>query len=134
AADFLAAVRFEGDGVSLDTCAALLPLLEELLRLVDAPRAAAAALSSALYLSRAFAPLVRDTLGLVGGGGIGGGGGGALGVDVAWEERRERCRRCHEGFARVQRVMSRAIYRDSRVQALAGEVERELNRYLWPER
>lgn len=110
-ADFLCAVELRGNGLCLDSCVKLLPLLDDMLSAAAGDRTGAgsppsaspgthvahAALRSLCSLCEAFGDLIRVTRGAVSGGqGI------APGLDLSREERLSKCNACWSVLARVR--------------------------------
>jgi hypothetical protein len=90
-ADFLHVVDFKSSGVTLNSCAILLPMLDSFLELGMA-RLTLESLISISSLVDAFGSLIRQTRAVMMAGG----------VDLSREERLQRCNACHSVFCRVR--------------------------------
>ena len=93
-ADFFMAVELRGNGLSLDACVRLLPVLESMVSTTEGWRSEHvmyAAFRSFVSLADAFGELIRSTRALIVVGG----------VDLSREARLNKCNACHAVFYRV---------------------------------
>jgi katanin p80 WD40 repeat-containing subunit B1 len=93
-ADFLIAIELRGNGLNLDACVRLMPMLEAMLATNEGwlnVHVVKAILKSFKSLCEAFGDLIKQTRAVIGLGG----------VDLTREERLNRCNSCHDVMSRI---------------------------------
>lgn len=91
-ADFFSAVELRGNGLTLDSCVQLLPILEWLLdKGAKVEHIILASLNSIVGLCEAFGDLIRQTRAIITVGG----------VDLTREERLKKCNVCYSTLRRI---------------------------------
>mmetsp|Transcript_1410 Transcript_1410/g.2299 ORF Transcript_1410/g.2299 Transcript_1410/m.2299 type:complete len:948 (-) Transcript_1410:20-2863(-) len=98
-ADFFNAIELKGNGLSLDSCMSLLPILEQMLLTSDgwtSEHITFAIFRSLSSLAHSFGELIRSTRSIITAGGPAAGG-----VDLSREARLNKCNTCHAVFSRT---------------------------------
>ena len=120
-ADFFNAVELRGNGLNLDSCLRLLPVLESM---VSAPQGLVSehvvysAYQSFGSLGEGFGELIQSTRSVISTGGTGLGPGG---VDLSREARLNKCNACHDIFTRVANRVD-TLRRKFRISKVVVEV------------
>ena len=99
-ADFLSAVELKGNGLNLDSCAQLLPILEVMLDCgIAVEHIVITALNSTIMLCEAFGELIRQTRATATN--------GSVGVDISREERQRKCHMCYVSLDKIRSRLER---------------------------